>query len=765
MLPGSAADGSREDFCYQLASELRSEVLQVIKEEHKRLRDDQRQHLQENAVSIEQLLRQQQQNLQRAFAAKSAPMQETSMGNRQASSATSPPPAPPPALALSPRASDRHPPLDEAELGTCAPLPLGSVGSIAGKAFGTRQAPKKSMTLQLPGIGGLMTTSAGRSEPSKRIFTEDDTKTITIRQDFDPVKPIGNDSGSTGVGLLGSGAGLANRSSSSSISLGEDAKPDSSDDEEFKDSDHIVQTCFDEDGVFSLPAEFEASRFRGNSRLSVGTAASLDSSKQEEQRNEWNDHIKTTIAEQLAGTKSKSVRYDRSISFSKSQKPGLVLILLKIANSAAFNSYCSAVVMLNAAFIGFDTSISMESTLQGRGISSWFRIAHLIFVGLFAIEIVLRVSAFRHSFFFGPDCKWNLFDLALVVSSLCEEILETMAPVGFLRVFRGMRMIRVLRLVRVFRVMRDLRLMVCSIFQSFISFFWALMLLFVITYLAVVFFMQGSLTHLNLGEPTAEFKQEVETWYRSLPIAFVTMLMCITGGVDWVEAIRPLGRIHWFYETIFVLYILFVVIGVLNVLTGIFVERAQELSGLDRDLVIQGEMKRNEAFLAEMKGIFEEADTDGSGTISWQEFKEYLKNAEVKAYLATQQLDAYDARQLFNILDLEDDQEVGIEEFIMGCMRLKGMAKSVDVVALLQESRKNNRKVKDFLSEVQDQLSAIQLKLGVSADVEPMGANNSRRASLSVRSSRRKNSFTPGMAACKDSLSRGASIRSASCAL
>lgn len=318
-------------------------------------------------------------------------------------------------------------------------------------------------------------------------------------------------------------------------------------------------------------------------------------------------------------------------------------------------------------------------------------------------------------------------------------------------------MIRVLRLVRVFRVMRDLRLMVCSIFQSFISFFWALMLLFVITYLASVFFMQGSLTHLNIGTPSKEFTQEVEAWYRSLPMAFMTMIMCITGGCDWVEAIRPLGRIHWLYETIFVLYILFVVIGVLNVLTGIFVERAQELSGLDRDLVIQGEMKRNEAFLAEMKGIFEEADTDGSGTISWQEFKEYLKNAEVKAYLSTQQLDAYDARQLFNILDLEDDQEVGIEEFIMGCMRLKGMAKSVDVVALLQESRKNNRKVKDALSDLQEQVLAISHRLGM--DIDPLASQSpSRRTSLVARTSRRKNSYI------NPAQSRGASIRSASCA-
>merc|ERR1719330_1768093 len=187
------------------------------------------------------------------------------------------------------------------------------------------------------------------------------------------------------------------------------------------------------------------------------------------------------------------------------------------------------------------------------------------------------------------------------------------------------------------------------------------------------------------------------------------MIMCITGGVDWNDVMKPLSRIHWFYEMVFVMYILFVVIGVLNVLTGIFVERAQELSGLDRDLVIQGEMKRNEAFLAEMKGIFEEADTDGSNSISWEEFKQYLKNQEVKAYLASHQLDAHDAKTLFDILDLDNEEDISIEEFIMGCMRLKGRARSVDVVALLEESRKAHRKLKDHLGDIQDQLGSISL--------------------------------------------------------
>mmetsp|Transcript_75460 Transcript_75460/g.209622 ORF Transcript_75460/g.209622 Transcript_75460/m.209622 type:complete len:237 (-) Transcript_75460:97-807(-) len=187
----------------------------------------------------------------------------------------------------------------------------------------------------------------------------------------------------------------------------------------------------------------------------------------------------------------------------------------------------------------------------------------------------------------------------------------------------------------------------------------------------------------------------------------MSMLQCITGGVDWNDVERPLEEISWLYRLIFASYILFVMIGVMNVLTGIFVERATQLRGIDRDLVIRAEQARNEAFWVEMKGLFEEADTDGSGTINYQEFVDYLKNKDVRAYLASQQLDSFDARQLFNILDVKEDQEIGVEEFILGCTRLKGLAKSVDVVALLQETRNLSQKLKKYMAEVQEQLDCI----------------------------------------------------------
>uniref|UniRef100_A0A7S0AQT2 EF-hand domain-containing protein n=1 Tax=Pyrodinium bahamense TaxID=73915 RepID=A0A7S0AQT2_9DINO len=245
-----------------------------------------------------------------------------------------------------------------------------------------------------------------------------------------------------------------------------------------------------------------------------------------------------------------------------------------------------------------------------------------------------------------------------------------------------------------------MRLMVCSILMSLASLSWALLLLFIIMYTFSIVFMQGAIMYLQ--DPTSSreadsIRDGVVLWYGSVFETMYTLLASIVGGADWMDVVRPLEKISMVYRLLFSFYIVFVVIGVLNVLTGIFVERACEMSGLDRDLVIQTQLKRDETFLTEMTRIFQEADADGSGTVTWEEFKGYLENDRVKAYFTAQQLDAFDARTLFDILNDGNGDEMNIQSFIVGCQRLKGLAKGVDLVAVLQETRLLNRKVKAIM--------------------------------------------------------------------
>eukprot|EP00418_Pyrodinium_bahamense_P087522 CAMPEP_0179073828 /NCGR_PEP_ID=MMETSP0796-20121207/32773_1 /TAXON_ID=73915 /ORGANISM="Pyrodinium bahamense, Strain pbaha01" /LENGTH=518 /DNA_ID=CAMNT_0020771035 /DNA_START=108 /DNA_END=1665 /DNA_ORIENTATION=+ len=442
---------------------------------------------------------------------------------------------------------------------------------------------------------------------------------------------------------------------------------------------------------------------RSMSHVSKASENSIESVK-EAARAEWTRHLQRRVTQELDRRQLKRNSTPKQTGTRPSNK--CYARFVSLMESTAFQCFCAADPQ-NVVFIGHASNVSMANALATppQEEPTQLRFGNIFFTIVYIIELVLRLAAFRWNFFVGVDWKWNAFDTLLVISSVVEQVALD-AGIGSFRLLSALRLFRVLRIIRVMRFFPDLRLMVGSIIQSLGALSWALLLLTTIMYLFSIVFMHGAILYLHeeqAFEADPVVRDGVVLWYSSVTQTMYTLLTAITGGISWADAVQPLEPISFVYRYLWSFYIVFVVIGVLNVLTGIFVERACELSGLDKDLVIQSEKKRNETFLVEMKKIFEEADADGSGTISWDEFKGYLENDDVTAYLATQQLDAFDARTLFDILNVRGEPEISIEAFIVGCQRLKGMAKGVDVVAVLQETRSMNRNMKRLMKKLTPQ--------------------------------------------------------------
>merc|ERR1711879_222379 len=68
---------------------------------------------------------------------------------------------------------------------------------------------------------------------------------------------------------------------------------------------------------------------------------------------------------------------------------------------------------------------------------------------------------------------------------------------------------------------------------------------------------------------------------------------------------------------------------------------------------------------------------------------EHIKDDNVRAYFATLDLEASDAISLFHMLDdnNHDDCGIDVEDFVNGCLRLKGPAKSYDTARLMAECK------------------------------------------------------------------------------
>merc|ERR1711920_254468 len=93
-------------------------------------------------------------------------------------------------------------------------------------------------------------------------------------------------------------------------------------------------------------------------------------------------------------------------------------------------------------------------------------------------------------------------------------------------------------------------------------------------------------------------------------------------------------------------------------------------------------------------------DTDETGYITKTQFLRHIEDEQVKTYFATLDLDSHDALVLFKLLDLGPDKGLDVEDFVMGCLRLKGQAKSCDMARVMYENRLMIRSLQDLHDKV-----------------------------------------------------------------
>ena len=74
------------------------------------------------------------------------------------------------------------------------------------------------------------------------------------------------------------------------------------------------------------------------------------------------------------------------------------------------------------------------------------------------------------------------------------------------------------------------------------------------------------------------------------------------------------------------------------------------------------------------------ADVDGSGTLKLEEVESAIQKPEIYNKLKMIDFPVDDPGQIFALLDYDESGELTTEEFITGCIRMKGPAKSKDLL-------------------------------------------------------------------------------------
>jgi len=345
---------------------------------------------------------------------------------------------------------------------------------------------------------------------------------------------------------------------------------------------------------------------------------------------------------------------------------------------------------------------------------SKFQLVHNVFTFLFVIELATRICARGRAFFLSnPNWGWDYFDLVIVSSSLMEPMLHLLfnhnsQQSSTLRIIRVMRLVaRASRLVRMFRLAKGfapLRIMLASLLCCLKSLVWVVILmLFTMTVFAILFassVMDYLLTKEKDGNSLTTQDLELQASYGSLVSCLLTQYMAIAGGQDWGDTALLLEIVHPLWLIMFLIFHVFFFLAFLNVVTGVFCQGAIEGAAHDNTIVIENQMEYAERYAHRLKGLFKDMDADGSGSITIDELEHNLQDQAVKAYFASLDIDPSDTWTLFSLLDADGKDEIELEDFIIGCLRLKGSAKAVDMVRVGYENQHMSKQIQNIEKQV-----------------------------------------------------------------
>merc|ERR1712007_14629 len=179
------------------------------------------------------------------------------------------------------------------------------------------------------------------------------------------------------------------------------------------------------------------------------------------------------------------------------------------------------------------------------------------------------------------------------------------------------------------------------------------------------------------------------------------------------ELVEPLFSLSpgWLYGGLFMLFTFITFFGVMNVLTAVFVESAMLVASHERDLLVHEKELQRKLYVEHLRAMFEQTDSDQSGSITFDEFESLFDNPRMNALLDALEINAVDAQGFFSLLDTDDSGAIDIEEFCDGCLRLKGDAKSFDINCLMHENRKLTQRIKTMMYRSEAQNAGIRREM------------------------------------------------------
>jgi len=239
----------------------------------------------------------------------------------------------------------------------------------------------------------------------------------------------------------------------------------------------------------------------------------------------------------------------------------------RIADSGRFQGLIMLVILANAVTLGLGTYDGIE-----REAGSLLGTLDDVFLGIFMIELAIRITAYgrRPQDFFKDG--WNLFDFVVIGAAFLPGIREDVTL---------LRLARLLRVVRVVSIFPDLR----SIVGAMVRALPPIGSLAVLTVLLI--YVYGMVGWILFHE------EDPESW-GSIGEAMLTLFTILTLE-NWPDLLSRGQEIHPASWIFFVSYVLIASFLVINILLAIIINSMEEVRAAERQRTRERRVKEREA--------------------------------------------------------------------------------------------------------------------------------------------------------------------------
>ena len=246
----------------------------------------------------------------------------------------------------------------------------------------------------------------------------------------------------------------------------------------------------------------------------------------------------------------------------------MVATLKKIADSAWFTNFVTVVILLAGVVVGIETYPSMS---EAYGVPLFW--ANWSILGIFIIEIIVKMGAHGTKWYRYFTDPWNIFDFVIVVACLLP-----LEGGSFVAVLRLLRVLRVLKLVT---ALPKLQILVGALLKSIPSMVYVSVLLGLLFYLyavtATIFFSENDPVHfktLQLSMLSLFRTVTLEDW---TDLMYINMYGCDNYGYDGNEALCTApNAMPLFASGFFVSFVLSGTMIILNLFIGVIMNGMDE---------------------------------------------------------------------------------------------------------------------------------------------------------------------------------------------